>query len=326
MKLWSSELKTLVLILLCVSLPVIFANINGTEISTVDWVYSQIFSDRSSLTHNPYREFNNFINRIILPEKLIGCIRDNFDVHTSYYILCYCRDLIAGTIVYWGTASIWHFAIYHVYVKQIFTDKGRPLPTTETIVDQMILSQSSLFIYAGLPVVSELLIENNFTKAYFYIDEVGGWGYFWVYFVLYIACVELGIYWMHRTLHTNKFLYKYVHGLHHKYNQALTLTPWASIAFNPLDGILQASPYVIFLLFIPVHYFTHVFMLFFSGIWATNIHDAVWGDTEPIMGAKYHTMHHTHFHYNFGQFFTFCDQIFGYTIDLKSTVKSQYHV
>merc|ERR1711998_161572 len=147
------------------------------------------------------------------------------------------------------------------------------------------------------------------TKAYFYIDEVGGWGYFWVYFVLYIACVELGIYWMHRTLHTNKFLYKYVHGLHHKYNQALTLTPWASIAFNPLDGILQASPYVFFLFFVPVHYFTHVFLLFFSGIWATNIHDAVWGDSEPVMGAKYHTVHHTHFHYNFGQFFVFCDRI-----------------
>lgn len=49
----------------------------------------------------------------------------------------------------------------------------------------------------------------------------------------------LQIYWMHRTLHTNKFLYKYVHALHHKYNSAETLSPWASIAFNPLDGCLQ---------------------------------------------------------------------------------------
>ncbi len=47
------------------------------------------------------------------------------------------------------------------------------------------------------------------------------------------------IYWMHRTLHTNKFLYKYVHALHHKYNSPETLSPWASIAFNPLDGVLQ---------------------------------------------------------------------------------------
>jgi lathosterol oxidase len=63
----------------------------------------------------------------------------------------------------------------------------------------------------------------------------------------------------------------------------------------------QASPYVFFLFFVPVHYFTHVFLLFFSGVWATNIHDSVPFDTEPIMGAKYHTIHHTHYHYNFGQ-------------------------
>lgn len=29
------------------------------------------------------------------------------------------------------------------------------------------------------------------------------------------------------------------------------------------------------LFFLPVHYFTHVGLLFFSGVWATNIHDAV---------------------------------------------------
>lgn len=49
------------------------------------------------------------------------------------------------------------------------------------------------------------------------------------------------IYWMHRTLHTNKFLYKYIHALHHKYNSAETLSPWASIAFNPFDGVLQVT-------------------------------------------------------------------------------------
>ena len=26
-----------------------------------------------------------------------------------------------------------------------------------------------------------------------------------------------------------------------------------------------------------------------------------WGDTEPILGSKYHTLHHTHYHYNYGQ-------------------------
>lgn len=245
---------------------------------------------------------------------------DKFGVEVGYYVASYIRDLFVGTIIYWLTAGIWHVVIYNVMGQKLFVEKGRPFPTRDTIIDQMQLAQASLFVYAALPILSEFLIESKLTKTYFYIDEVGGWGYYALYFVLYLSFVEVGIYWMHRTLHTNKFLYKYVHGLHHKYNKQVTMTPWASIAFNPLDGILQASPYVVGLFIVPVHYFTHMFLLFFSGIWATNIHDAVWGDSEPIMGAKYHLMHHTHYHYNFGQFFIFCDYIFG---SLKVPEKSK---
>eukprot|EP01048_Picozoa_sp_COSAG05_P020084 COSAG05_NODE_3323_length_2149_cov_2.450244_2_plen_49_part_00 len=36
---------------------------------------------------------------------------------------------------------------------------------------------------------------------------------------------------------------------------------------------------------------------------ATNIHDTLHGDTEPIMGSKYHLIHHTHYNRNYGQFF-----------------------
>jgi Delta7-sterol 5-desaturase len=30
-----------------------------------------------------------------------------------------------------------------------------------------------------------------------------------------------------------------------------------------------------------------------------------------IMGSKYHTVHHTHYIYNYGQVFTFCDRFWG---------------
>ncbi len=33
---------------------------------------------------------------------------------------------------------------------------------------------------------------------------------------IYFAFVEMGVYWVHRKLHTVKFLYNYVHGKHHK--------------------------------------------------------------------------------------------------------------
>jgi len=265
--------------------------------------------------YNPYKEFNEFINDIFfsvfrMSEVSTWAIK-TFGAENGYYVQCYLRDLIAGTAVYWITAGVWHFMVYTVMVNELFHKQGRSLPTWETIVDQMCLAQASVFMYAGLPIVSEYIIEHNYTKVYFYVEEIGGWPMYFAYLALYLLFVEFGIYWVHRTLHTNKFLYKYVHGLHHKYNKAVTLTPWCSIAFNPIDGLLQASPYVVGLFLVPVHYYTHVFLLFFSGVWATNIHDAVWADYEPIMGAKYHTVHHTHYHYNFGQFFTLMDWIFG---------------
>ena len=311
---WSA----LALLIVCSTILLSSVETTASNLVLVDQIKSFSFmSDRSSPSHNPYREFNSFVNGLVVPTYVSVYIKSVFNEEASYFTLCYLRDLVAGTLVYWITAGLWHVAIYHVFVDKIFTRKKRPLPTSATILDQMLLSQMSMFIYAGLPVISEWLIENKLTKVYFYVDEVGGWAFYGVYFVLYIALVEFGIYWMHRTLHENKFLFKYVHKLHHKYSSPLTLTPWASIAFNPLDGILQASPYVFFLFFVPVHYFTHVFMLFFSGVWATNIHDAVSGDSEPIMGAKYHTIHHTHYHYNYGQFFTFWDSYYG-TLKLPS--------
>ena len=200
-------------------------------------------------TYNPYREFNVAVNDLFFSSSGLSIIPETcysqFGDIKGYYLSTYLRDFIVGTFVYWITAALWHVAIYRILGNKLFTSKKRAFPTVETIIDQICLAQSSLVAYAALPVLSELMIENKVTRVYFYIEEVGGWGPYFLYFAMYIALVEVGIYWMHRTLHTNKFLYKYVHGLHHKYNKASTLTPWASLAFNPLDGVLQVNYFTI---------------------------------------------------------------------------------
>merc|ERR1712159_539102 len=124
--------------------------------------------------------------------------------------------------------------------------------------------------------------------------------------------VEVGIYWVHRKLHTNKFLYNWVHLRHHSFFHEEELSPFASIAFNPLDGILQASPYIVVALFIPTHFWTHLILFFFTAIWATYIHDGLKeSETGIVMGSRYHTVYHTHLVYNYGQIFIFADAFFG---------------
>jgi lathosterol oxidase len=263
-------------------------------------------------TENPYRVFNKWVNSFFFSDAFVKAIENKLNnEEASYYLVCYFRDFIAGSAVYWITGSVWHFFIYTMYGEEIFTKNGRPFPSSATLKHQMTLSQLAIFVYASLPVLSEYIIESGYTKTYFYISDIGGWQNYFKWLFVYVCCFEIGIYWAHRKLHTVKFLYKYLHSTHHQYNKWETMTPWASIAFNPFDGMLQAASYLLFLPVVPVHYFTHIFLLFFSGIWATNIHDSVPMNSEPLMGAAYHAIHHTHYHYNFGQWFIFCDYLFG---------------
>jgi hypothetical protein len=196
-------------------------------------------------THNPYRDFNLWVNDLVygflglthIPKLIVSKLGPEW----GYYASCWVRDYVAGILVYWGTAGLWALTIYVINGKKIFTDKGRKFPTMSVIYDQMILANTSLPIYAALPILSEFFIESKLTRVYFYVDEVGGTGMYFAYLILYIVMVEIGIYWMHRTLHTNKWMFRNIHALHHKYNTATQMTPWASIAFNPLDGILQVA-------------------------------------------------------------------------------------
>lgn len=84
---------------------------------------------------------------------------------------------------------------------------------------------------------------------------------------------EWGIFWVHYSLHWKPIYW--LHKPHHIYNN--NLSPFAGLAFHPVDGMCQASPYLLFLFAAPVHFWTHLGMLFFTGIWTTNIHDTITG-------------------------------------------------
>jgi lathosterol oxidase len=284
-----------------------------TEFTWNGITYSSAFD--AMLYGNPAayacRNFNCWLNNILFSPKVAAWfIQKTGSIELGHYLLCYVRNLIGGCLVYYGTAAAFSYFCY-MYPPLESTWDDRKRPTRAIIWDQIRLAQASLFIYTMLPVLDEYLVENGYTKVYFTVQEIGGMGMYILSHLFYFSLVEIGIYWMHRTLHTNKFLYKHVHMLHHKYNRPDTLTPWASIAFHPLDGILQASPYVLFLPIAPCHYVTHVAMLFFTAIWATYIHDSMDFNVWEIMGSKYHTVHHTHYIYNYGQVFTFCDRFWG---------------
>lgn len=95
----------------------------------------------------------------------------------------------------------------------------------------------------------------------------------------------------------------------------------SGLAFHPLDGILQAVPHVIALFLFRTHFLTHILLLFLEAIWTANIHDCIDGKIWPVMGAAYHTIHHTTYRHNYGHYTVWMDWMFGTLYDPVKSLK-----
>lgn len=96
-----------------------------------------------------------------------------------------------------------------------------------------------------------------------------------------------------------------------QYSSDLRILFLPGLAFHPLDGILQAISHVIALFLLPMHFRTHIALLFIEAVWTANIHDCIHGKVWPVMGAGYHTIHHTTYRHNYGHYTVWMDWLFG---------------
>ncbi|XP_009404498.2 delta(7)-sterol-C5(6)-desaturase [Musa acuminata AAA Group] len=218
------------------------------------------------------------------------------------------RNYLGGNILYLASGFLWCFYIYH-WKRNVYVPKDS-IPSKRAMLLQIYVAMKAMPWYCALPTLSEYMIEKGWTKCFFSISEVG-WPIYLTYMAIYLVLVEFGIYWMHRELHDIKPLYKYLHVTHHIYNKQNTLSPFAGLAFNPLDGILQAVPHVISLFIVPTHFMSHILLLFIEALWTANIHDCIHGKVWPVMGAGYHTIHHTTYRHNYGHYTIWMDWMFG---------------
>lgn len=152
-----------------------------------------------------------------------------------------------------------------------------------------------------------LLILKNKTKIYYNIGDYSIW---WLLasILIYLFVTETMIYWTHRWLHLKK-PYRMFHYYHHQFRLP---TPWASVAFHPLDSFAQALPHHLIMFLIPINIYVYLGFLTFVTVWAVMIHDRVsFINWKVINYTGHHTAHHFYNNYNFGQFFTFWDRIGG---------------
>lgn len=150
-------------------------------------------------------------------------------------------------------------------------------------------------------------IAHGHSKVYLSVAE-HGWLWMGSSIVLILVISETGTYWIHRALHS-RYLFAWLHKPHHSFRVP---TPWAGVAFHPLDSYAQALPHHLCIFLFPVHLGVYTVFISFLTVWAVMIHDRL--SFMPWSGINYtghHTLHHWYYRYNYGQFFTVWDRLGG---------------
>lgn len=214
---------------------------------------------------------------------------------------------LGGYTLYWLTSSTAYFLFFKL-LKDVYYPPGSELPKPGQVqreIKMATISTPIMAIFTTPIVLAEL---HGKSLLYDSLSEYPLW-YVPVQIILFLIFTDTSIYWIHRLEHDIPFLYKYVHKPHHTW---IVPTPYASIAFHPVDGFLQSLPYHIAVFLFPVHKLIYLGLFIFVQIWTVMIHDGV--DLKPlkiINGSGHHVHHHKKFIYNYGQFFIFWDWVCG---------------
>jgi len=212
--------------------------------------------------------------------------------------------LYAGALLlYFGVAGLDYWV---VFVRM----KARLLPNYKPDYSEMRremgMSVLSLSIMAVMTVPFEVLTQLGYSKVYHNVADYPLW-YLIASPLFFAVFSDSLIYFIHRGLH-HPLIYKHIHKPHHSFIQT---TPFSAFAFHPVDGFSQGFPYQLFPFLFPFHATVHLISLAVVSMWTINIHDRVSFHLPLINGAAHHTIHHTTFRSNYGQYFTVWDRICG---------------
>lgn len=172
----------------------------------------------------------------------------------------------------------------------------------------------TIAIFALVPLVilknPVLLPHTNF---YLHIAQ-HGWPYFFLAFPLLFIIHDTYFYWTHRLMHDPR-LFSLFHLVHHR---STNPSPWAAYAFHPLEAVVEAGIFVVFLFTLPVHpLHLGIFFLFMI---TYNVYGHLGYELYPrgfnrhpvgrwINTSVNHNLHHQYFRGNYGLYFTFWDRL-----------------
>ena len=210
------------------------------------------------------------------------------------------------------------FVICYVILRRMIASKKiqDKFPMFKDYAREIIFSILTVFIMAFIPALvlgSPELAKH--TKFYPDISQHGTL-YFILAFPMMSIMHDTYFYWMHRLMH-HPSLFKTVHLIHHK---STNPSPFAAYAFHPLEAIVEAGIFLVFVFTIPVHLFHLLFLFLFMIVY--NVYGHLGWELYPKGFSKHwigkwvntsvnHNQHHQYFRGNYGLYFLFWDRVMG---------------
>jgi sterol desaturase/sphingolipid hydroxylase (fatty acid hydroxylase superfamily) len=211
------------------------------------------------------------------------------------------------------------FVIFHVLLRRRILHKKiqQTYPRGSDYVREIAYSLLTCVIFGVVATVVFSPVVRPFTRLYLEIAE-HGWTYLFASIPLMIFIHDAYFYWMHRFMHW-KPVYRAIHVVHHRSRNP---SPWAALAFHPLEALLEAGLLVPLALVMPVH--PVALLIFF--LWTTffNVGGHMGFEVYPrwltesrwgrwLNTSTNHNLHHQNPHGNYGLFFRFWDEWMGTT-------------
>ncbi len=209
------------------------------------------------------------------------------------------------------------FTVYYVIRRKAWKFKKiqQKFPVRGDYLREFLYSVATTFIFAGIGYLIFATPFVKLTQIYYDFSEYSV-GYFIASIFLMIVIHDTYFYWTHWLMH-RKPIYKYVHKVHHL---STNPSPWAAMAFHPLEAVIEALVIVVIAMAIPFHPMAIGIFLLFMMIY--NVYGHLGYELYPkgfsrtyigrwINTSVNHNLHHQFFNGNYGLYFLFWDRIMG---------------
>ena len=233
----------------------------------------------------------------------------------GYYSKLYLIILAIILTGYYLVPAGLSYLFFYVWKKNQWVGRHiqKRFPTRKSILRELKWSLISICILSFFTLLLYLSIQQGHGNMYFSIREYG-WVYFLFSSLLIIAVYDTYYYWIHRFMHLKK-VFPWVHKTHHLSH---TPTPWAILAFSPVETILEFAIYPILIFTIPLHPAALGFFILYNIILNTGGH--IGFEIVPRsffnhrllkygLTVTHHDMHHSKINCNYGIYFNFWDRI-----------------